>query len=255
MSTFILNVDPVKVDRDYKMLEHSRTRLLSHNPMATKLEDLGFTEIEHHTAYPLFEVKDIHTMFFNHLKDYISQKSLPIKTDYCCMYCTEGFSTPPIGIPIKYIPSYYFSVFPQEKDERPILIKNDIHSKVEMERLIAKGLRVVKRDYFEVDGNFCSFPCMASYYKLYKDNMEYKESQGLMRRLHQKLYGKTLVWRSAPDIRLLKKFGGHMSIEEFRSTEASNYSPNMSLQRVTFSEEESVPLMVPVSKLFTYLKS
>lgn len=253
--SFVLKVDPVKVDKEYKMLEHSRTRLLSHNPMATKLEDLGFTEIQHHTEYPLFETKETNTLVFGHLNDYIKNRSLPTRTDICCMYCSEQFTTPPLGIPTNYIPSYYVARFNQEnKEEQTIVCKHDIHSKVELKRLQEKGVEIVIRDYFEVDGNFCSFPCMIAYYKMYRDRLEYKDSQGLIKRLHQKLYGTPIVWRCAPDIRLLKKFGGHMSIEEFRSSEASLYSASITLNRVKFSSTETPPVMAPVSRLYSYLK-
>lgn len=253
MSTFILKVDPVKVDREFKMIERSRDRMNSFNPMVTKLEDLGLTDHTRSHQSPYIEIKDISLTIFTHLNDYLEQKSIPYHTDVCCFHCTEAFQTPPMGIPIEFVPSYYTSTFKSEKDDSVIVMKNTIHSTKEFAKMMNIDDKMVfKRDYFEVDGNFCSFPCMIAYYKNNQGRIEYKNSKGLMERLHKRLYNKPLVWRCAPDIRLLKKFGGHLSIDEFRSAEGSLYSIHVGLNRVRFSDTEERSTMVPVTKLYTY---
>lgn len=252
MSTFVLSVDPVKVDREFKMIERSRDRLSSFNPMVTKLEDLGLNVQADAAHTPFVDIKDIHLKMFTHLCEYLKLKAMPYRTDVCCFHCTETFQTPPIGVPVEFVPSYYLSTIQSEKDDSVTTMRHPIHSTREYDKLVAKGVTVVKRDYFEVDGNFCSFPCMISYYRAHSDRMEYKNSMCLMERLHKRLYNKPLEWRHAPDIRLLKKFGGHLSIDEFRSAEGSMYHASVSLNRPRFADTDHRATMVPVTKLYTY---
>jgi hypothetical protein len=251
MSTFTLRVDPAKVDREFKTVERSRDRMNAFNPMVTKLEDLGLSDHARASQAPHIEIKDTGVVMFTHLTEYLEQKAMPYHTSICCFHCTEPFANPPLGIPIEYIPSYYTSTFRSEKDDSTLTMRNSILFEGEYARLAA-GTEVHKRDYFEVDGNFCSFPCMIAHYKQNQSRMEYKNAKGLMERLHKRLYAKPLVWRCAPDIRLLKKFGGHLSIDEFRSAEGSLYTVNVGLNRIRFADGEDMPAMVPVTKLYTY---
>ena len=113
-------------------------------------------------------------------------------------------------------------------------------------------MTIVEKDYYDVDGNFCSFPCMIAYYKANQKRNEYKNSQAMIKKMHQILYGKPLVWRCAPDIRLLKKFGGHLSIEEFRSEEGSCYVENIGMNRPKPKIISKLQPFVPIARLFNY---
>ena len=113
-------------------------------------------------------------------------------------------------------------------------------------------IRLIEKEYYEVDGNFCSFPCLIAYYKDNQNRIEYKNSKGLIQRMYKTLYESNLVWTCAPDIRLLKKFGGHLSIEEFRSAEGAHYIESNGFHRVKPEFSSSVYPLVPVSKMFNY---
>lgn len=252
-SKFLLRVDPVKTDREYKVIERSRDRFSSFDPMATKIEDLGLADVSHHSNHPSFEMKE-HEVSFFHLRSIVDQKRLPMSTDICCWHCTESFKSRPLGFPIAYVPSFYASVFKSDKDDaQPVVYRHNIYQprKEEMKA------EVYKRDYFETEGIFCSFPCMIAYGSQRKNQIEYAASRGLIYRLHKKLYNKDLVWRCAPDVRLLKKFGGHLSIEDFRSEEASDYRQTLKFEGgLKKTEVLKEPLdMMPVSRVYTYKKT
>jgi hypothetical protein len=260
MNKFTLKVDPVKVDREFKMIERSRDRLTNFNPMVTKLEDLGISEIHSNSHSPLVHIKDSKMIIFNHLHSYMEHGTLPEQTSVCCFHCTESFTGKPLGIPVEYIVSQYMTTYKIDKEDIGTTNRYPIYTKKEKEKIkkmIEKNnelehITLDEREYFEVDGNFCSFPCMIAYYKANQNKIEYKNSQNLINRLHKVLYNEPLVWKCAPDIRLLKKFGGHLSIEEFRSAEGSHYTESNGFYRVKPESQPTGYPLVPISKMFNY---
>jgi hypothetical protein len=192
-------------------------------------------------------MKDYNTSFF-YLRNLVDKKRLPEKTDLCCWHCTEPFHTRPLGLPLKYVPDFFLSTFRSDKeDAQPSVYKTDVYTKECKED-------VYMRDYFETEGIFCSFPCMIAYGTARSSKIEYKNWRGLVPRLHKKIYEKELVWRCAPDPRLLKKFGGHLSIEDFRNEEASNYRETLRFEGGLKKDERMTEHvdMVPVSRVYTY---
>ena len=245
----MLKVDPVKTDRDYKVIENSRHRLSTFDPMATKIEDLGLADVSHHSQNPIFEMKEHNTSFF-YLRAIVDKKKLPEKTDLCCWNCTESFHSRPLGFPIRHVPSFYTTTYRSDKeDAHPVVFRTDIHRKQDE----MKG-DLFERDYFETEGIFCSFPCMISYGSTKTSRLEYNGFRGLLIRLHKRLYDKDLVWRCAPDIRLLKKFGGHLSIDDYRSEEASGYREAVRFEGSLKKDErlKEKQDMLPISRLYTY---
>jgi len=241
MSTkFTLHIDPVKVDREHKVLERSQL-YGGFNPMVTKLEDLGIDSKQSDDQSFLYGNKEI-GFFYTQCKEYVSNGEFPSITSIPCFYCTEPFSTSPLGIPISFTPSFY-------KDKMGCT--TIIHNEKERQFAIKNDYDIYHRDYFEVDGNFCSFPCMLSYIKQHNDG-PYSESMTLLKKMHQYLYQTSLVARWAPDIRLLKKFGGHLSIQEWRSEEGYKYVNIITKNKPVFTTKTKPALLVPVSKIYRY---
>jgi hypothetical protein len=128
--------------------------------------------------------------------DYLNG-ALPLFTTKCCWWCRETFSSCPIGIPINFYPSC-------AKSEQFFKQSNlDCTNGTE---------------YFETDGIFCSFPCAKSYIIDEKLNTKYKNSTMLLSLLYKKINNKIDFIPLAPSWKLLKKFGGEMSITEFRNS-------------------------------------
>lgn len=102
----------------------------------------------------------------------------PLNTNVHCYWCCHRFDTPPLGLPVRYI-----------------------------------------GDRFHVIGCFCSLQCASAYNFDKKTIMGIDECMirhSLLNSLSVKL-GWPSVVRPAPDRLVLKMFGGHMSIEEFRA--------------------------------------
>ena len=77
---------------------------------------------------------------------------------------------------------------------------------------------------FRVKGVFCSFSCMLAHAKEIKD---FKVKLYLIKHLYKKLTGHcNILFKEAPPKTVLKDFGGHLTIEEFRqlSNEHKTYS-------------------------------
>ena len=236
---FKLHIDPVKVDREHKVLERSQL-YGAFNPMVTKLEDLGIDSKQCEDQSFLYGNKDI-GFFYTQCKEFVTNKEFPSITQIPCFYCTEPFNTSPLGIPVGYIPSFY-------KDKHNTMI---IHNEREKKHALEKGYEIYERDYYEVDGNFCSFHFMLSYIKQHRDG-PYNESMSLLKKMHHKMFNSSLVLKWAPDIRLLKKFGGHLTTQEWRSDEGQKYIPMITKHRPTFTEKDKPSLQVPISTIYRY---
>ena len=105
------------------------------------------------------------------------------KTDIHCWWCCHGFESCPIGIPYKY-----------------------------------------QNDKFHIYGVFCSFNCACSY-NFNDNNVNTFERYSLLNLLYKKVFkcsGINNKVKMAPPRQVLKKFGGYLSIEEFRKTCQNN---------------------------------
>ena len=103
-------------------------------------------------------------------------------TNLHCMWCCHKFTTPPIPIPEKYI------------DKK-----------------------------FHVYGIFCSFNCASSYIFKMEDDYDRKfEKYNLLNLLYKKVTNNNNKIKLAPDKEVLKIFGGHLSIEDFRKSSLDN---------------------------------
>ena len=116
------------------------------------------------------------------MKDYINYGCLPEHTDIFCHHCHHSFNTSPIGIPIEYV---------------------------------SNNGDIINSDYFLTKGIFCSFPCTLAYIKKTKDLL-YRNSQQLLYLLYYKLYNEIPQIDEAPNWECLKRYGGNLTIDEFR---------------------------------------
>jgi hypothetical protein len=128
----------------------------------------------------------------------------PLSTNICCYWCCNNFTTPPLGIPVKLV------------DGR-----------------------------FHVFGCFCSLECAAAFNSS-DINISVDEAfnrYALINQLARALGIKKNI-RAAPPRFALAMFGGHMSIEEFRSSNSMsivNFPPMMTVtQQVEEINENDV---------------
>lgn len=160
----------------------------------------------------------------------------------CCWWCRNKFEGSPVGCPIKYIPSQIVKTYNSEITKNSYSIKENI-SKSTRKKEGKKGAEskskaptpkskdsdniiydakvdLLKHEYYLVEGIFCSFNCCLAYILDNKKNPKLAQSPFLLRKLFTDILGEKVEFDilPAPSWKLLKDYGGHLSIEEFRES-------------------------------------
>ncbi len=134
------------------------------------------------------------------MEDLVNQKILPLVTNLPCWWCGYQFISSPLGAPIIYCPH------------------NSIVS-VEFRNFFSKrNIDLSETDLLKTEGIFCSFPCCKAYIMTHSFISKYKNSITLLSLLYYKLYGKYIDIPRAPTWKILEKWGGPLSIEDFRNS-------------------------------------
>lgn len=191
------------------------------------------------------------------MTDYATQGTLPAKTEILCFWCRHGVDHSPIGCPIKWMnhiieKNYKSSLTKDEYSMKENVSERKLQDmfKASIDPLVesVSKLSVVphRKSYFQTDGIFCSFNCTLAFIMDNRHNPIYKESTSLLFHLYEKLIGplEPSVILPAPHWRLLKTFGGPMSIEEFRSK----------FNRVCYKYQftiDTITVMKPLSTVYT----
>lgn len=171
----------------------------------SECKELNVTSLLHETSDRYITWLDpLHSevKMWIHMKDFTTG-SLPITTDKPCWWCRESFQTHPIGAPLKY---------------HPHVKEGKIYDvcKCNLDKL---NFNSETNDFFETEGIFCSFPCVKAWIsEKAKTDVKYRHSGELLTQLYYKLYGKIEILPKAPSWKLINKWGGHLTINEFRNT-------------------------------------
>jgi len=154
--------------------------------LTSSLEKLGISNKE---------VLPFETFYKNpvmHIKMLVSGKEIP--TDSFCWWCRHKIPDEwhPLGLPVKI--DYINQKF-----------KGDI----DCEKV------------FHCDGTFCSFNCIMAYFRDNGHVFKYKQCGSFITIMYREIYGKE-CWitkiESAPSWKLLKDYGGCLTIQEFRNS-------------------------------------
>jgi hypothetical protein len=133
---------------------------------------------------------------------------------YCCYWCRNIFTSEPIGCPLKYIPNVISRVFFSEITKEKFIVKEGTtKSKINTPGIEAT---VEQNNYYETDGIFCSFECCMSYINENKKNPLYIESEILLNKIYSDCGYKGKI-KHAPHWRILKEYGGSLTIAQFRA--------------------------------------
>jgi hypothetical protein len=180
----------------------------------------------------------------------------------CCFWCSHAFDTVPLGLPIDYVPHKVMKMYLSEiTKDKYVLYENmggeAVPKRVQTSLRLANEnykMSMMRRDYYVVDGVFCSFNCALAFYEDHRHNPMYRSSRILLHRLWRDCFGpgetSSTTISPAPSWRLLRKFGGPLSIEKFRDSffrvEYKDMEQYMLLndrqQRIGFMYEEHVSL-------------
>lgn len=231
---FILkNIDPTEIDAKYSFyIKDNITRIASlateNDPSSlvrveshhrTKITDLSNRTKEQHTFSYLDESKKEHvcllTMIDSHDKECLSEK-----TSLHCFWCRHPFSYRPLGCPIQYVPdrivkNYYSEITKDNYTLRENVSKDQVAENKTFYQY--NGMTTFQRSFYVTDGVFCSFNCCLAFIRDNHENPLYFFSENLLSQMYIDVFGKmTQSVVPAPSWRLLKSYGGCMSVEEYR---------------------------------------
>ena len=202
------NIIPYQVEKKYNISTLSFT---------TKINELNSTPKPQSYTF-IDETMKSHNCtisMLNHLN-----KPLPMTTSINCFWCRHEFKTTPIGCPIEYISSVLCKHYYSELHKDNYSIKGNITPRIIS--LISKlqdndKFIVDEKDYYLTDGIFCSFNCCLAFIKENKSNKVYDNSEYLLYNLFHNFFNDFEI-SIAPSWRLLKNYGGSLSIKEYRNS-------------------------------------
>lgn len=141
---------------------------------------------------------------------------------YNCYWCRHNIPSYilPIGCPIRYVHSNITKKYKSELSKDKYMIREDICSN---DKIYKDNIIKDNKDYYLTDGIFCSFGCAKSYIKDNIHDSLYNNSSNLLIRLYNDInnininnFNDDFKITEAPHWRLLKNYGGHLSINDFR---------------------------------------
>jgi len=236
-SSFTLkDINPAKLDKNYNMkdvkknMENELIDIDSINKkvvfgkktqkksdiskLQTELENLGISDTKSKTYETIvtnnntFKLK-AYTCF----KEEHANGEVPKFTNIKCWWCRSCIPSTiqPLGMPIKYTKEHNF---------------------------------------FDTEGMFCSFNCMCSYLHENTNVSQYKDSGSLIYFMYKCIFNEypyKMNIRKAPSWKLLKDYGGNLTIEEFRSM---FNTVNIHTQNIEFGDNKPTGIMRPVKLVY-----
>lgn len=193
------NVDVLEVERKHfePVVVEDETKI----PEITLLSENNF-----------FSFIDKTKLFCITMIDSVNQRKLIGQT---CFWCHHPFETEPIGCPVKYHPRQVLKTCQSEITKEVYHLqqsapeKDPLYDTVEMEK-----------PCYETDGIFCSFNCCRAFISDNQHKPLYKNSTTLLEKLYRDIFQTSLEEgiNPAPHWRMLKPYGGPLTIQEFRDS-------------------------------------
>ena len=184
----------------------------------TKITDVISPDVEYSITFLDENKKDFNCVAT--MVDAMSDNKLPSSTSIKCFWCKHNFEWIPIGCPIKYVnPLIEKSYISQITKDKYYMRENIIKSKLKNLNNIDQNFDIISLpfDHYLTDGIFCSFNCCLAFIKDNSYDILYKESYSLLHSMYFDMVGKNMAKIiKSPHWRLLKDFGGNLSIEDFR---------------------------------------
>jgi len=207
------NIIPHDIERKFNItIDSDISKLTDDVPYTvTKISDL-----ESETISFQDNSKKIHTCKISMI-DYNSQCETD-SLDYNCFWCRHSFDTKGIGCPINYVPNTIIKEYFSEISRGDYVIKEHITKNKKTK------LNMKRKNYYISDGIFCSFNCVLAFINDRSYNKLYDQSKTLIHKILKEITtDETFEIDPAPHWRLLNKYGGYMSIEEFRNSFNKSY--------------------------------
>jgi len=240
----IQNIDELDVKYGFNNHDNFKTKRSPINK--TNLSDLSALH-KSDIKFSFFdESKKVHTCHICMI-DKNSNTLLQKTTDISCFWCKHQFNSIPIGCPIRYkcpqVHKQYYSEITKDKYS----ITEDItimeHDKFEKNQK-KKSIKLNKNFYYETDGIFCSFNCCLAFIKDNFKNPLYNNSELLLGKLYKELFEIDINIKEAPSWKLLKSYGGPLTIDDFRDNNHKITYENLS------SYISKIPAQISLGSLY-----
>lgn len=208
---FTLDIDVKKVNKKYGLQLVEDTRPNNTTDIGELTGDKGTPDI----VSFLDESKRVRSCSVS-MVDFRSGKSVE-EFPKECWWCLHPCTSFVIGVPVKKVPNQAIKSYHSEISKSVYSIKENITSR-RKEDIKDPRVSINNVEHYETDGAFCSFNCAASFIDENKCNELYRNSEYLLTQIHALIVGvKNSRINRAPHWRRLKKRGGDLTIEEFRS--------------------------------------
>lgn len=187
----------------------------------TKISDITKENLKNSYFSYIDEAKNDHICIVT-MKDLLINQELPVKTNIYCFWCRHCFDSRPIGCPINYKNSRLYKKYYSEITKNNYCLQETISTKQlenSKENIDDKNysLEIQPSNYYVTDGIFCSFNCCFAFIDANKMNPLYNQSIHLLKKMYYDLFpNHEIELMKAPHWRLLKNYGGELSIEEYR---------------------------------------
>ncbi len=245
------NIKVELIDIKYNFAElykdKSSSKVNSYSSGKTKLSDIKIQDTSNMYSY-IDESKKKHMCVFT-MKDSISNKVLPESTNLKCFWCKHSFQTIPLGAPLDYIPSRLYKNYLNELTKTNYLFHESITNNEHISSSLNKNHHLEKEtlNYYLSDGVFCSFNCTKAFILDNKSDHMYSNSINLLNKIYMDLFPEitesSIDILAAPHWRLLRDYGGHLSIDEFRQ----------SFFNIVFSPDDSMITKLPSFQSIGYI--
>lgn len=154
----------------------------------------------------------------------------------------------PIGCPIKYVPNRVVKSYFSEISRERYTISEMITEARTEEIKDNKKLNIHNQNYYETDGIFCSFNCCLAFIndKENRKDSLFRYSKILLEKMYNDMINdgeneEKVDIIPAPHWRMLKDFGGKLSIDDFRA----------SFNKVEYVDHDYVqPRMISLGRIF-----
>lgn len=221
---FVLrNIEPVEIDAQYSF--YVGTPLMEEpvvkasNPPRTRITELTPKQKDTNTFSYLDESKKEHQCVLTMVSN-VDQCDLPDKTNNRCFWCHHTFDTKPLGCPIQYVPDRVVKDYYSEITKDTYTLRENItNAQIEQNKdyYSKQNMNKMRRDYYITDGVFCSFNCCIAFIQDNHNNPLYRYSENLLSHIYTQTFGdKAQPIIPAPSWRILKDYGGSVSIGDFR---------------------------------------
>lgn len=244
------NVCYDSIDIKYKFLTTYKDK---NKDMVAKKTKLSDTQETYNFTF-VNEAKNNILLTFT-MRDLLNNKKLPLHTHIMCWWCRHQFNTVPLGCPLNYkfnkVSKSYFSEItksnyilkePITNSEMNFLSQSFSEKNDDNAYIIDKE----NLDYFLTEGVFCSFPCVKAYIIENKTkNPKYDLSEMLLNLIYIKIFNVPPDIIPAHDWKLLKAYGGNLSIEQYRGELQKNIYLHSDGDYIS-----TIPSLNPISSIY-----